>query len=279
MLANLIKAMQLADQFSSNNSAGQDDLFGLGLSEDPQTNTSNVIEFVNAKELDDFERLKAEKETLGFYVKGHPISKYEKELVSITTTSLIDVKPGIVRVAGYIEGIRTRSGQRGRMAELRIDDKTARMVVNLYSEAYEKYRSMLQKDKLVIIIGEAIEDDYYASGVAIKADMVVDLNEIRSRCGSLLITLDKQSIKQTLPQIQDTLKNHLSDKCHVIIDYANEMANGKISLGDNWRVNINDEILNELSEILGDDKVSVMYRDVHKHFTAKPKFKYISGLY
>ncbi len=278
MLANLTKAMQLADQFSSNHSAGQDDLFGLGLSEDPQTDKSNVIEFVNAKELDDFERLKAEKETLGFYVKGHPISKYEKELVSITTTSLIDVKPGIVRVAGYIEGIRTRSGQRGRMAELRIDDKTARMVVNLYSETYERYRPMLQKDKLVIIVGEAIEDDYYASGVAVKADMVVDLNEIRSLCGCLSITLNKESIKQTLPQIQEILKNHLSDKCHVMIQYDNETASGTISLGNDWLVNINDELLSELSEVLGSDKVTVMYKDVHKHFTAKPKFKYISGL-
>ncbi len=191
---------------------------------------------------------------------------------------MIDVKPGIVRVAGYIEGIRTRSGQRGRMAELRIDDKTARMVVNLYSETYERYRPMLQKDKLVIIVGEAIEDDYYASGVAVKADMVVDLNEIRSLCGCLSITLNKESIKQTLPQIQEILKNHLSDKCHVMIQYDNKTASGTISLGNDWRVNINDELLSELSEVLGSDKVTVMYKDVHKHFTAKPKFKYISGL-
>ena len=278
MLANITKAMQLADQFSSNNSAGQDDLFGLGLSKPSESNNSTDIEFVNVKDLNELERLKAEKETLGFYVNGHPITKYEKELLSITTSSLGDVKLGIVRVAGYLEGIRTRSGQRGRMAELRVDDKTARMVVNLYSEAYEKYRSVLQKDKLVIIVGEAVEDDYYSSGIAIKADMVVDLDEVRSLCGFLSLTLNRNTVKKTLPLVQEILRNHKSDKCHVIIKYENDSASGVITLGDDWKVNINDELLEELSVILGDDKVSVLYKDVHKYFTAKPKFKYISGL-
>lgn len=278
MLANITKAMQLADQFSSNNSAGQDDLFGLGLSSSSESNDSANIEFINVKDLNELERLKAEKETLGFYVNGHPITKYEKELLSITTSSLGDVKLGLVRVAGYLEGIRTRSGQRGRMAELRVDDKTARMVVNLYSEAYEKYRSMLQKDKLVIIVGEAIEDDYYSSGIAIKADMVVDLDEVRSLCGLLSLTLNRDTVKKTLPMVQEVLRNHKSEKCHVIIKYENDSANGLITLGDDWRVSINDELLEELFVILGDDKVSVLYKDVHKYFTAKPKFKYISGL-
>src|SRR5690606_15617031 len=115
-------------------------------------------------------RLRAEKETLGFYLNGHPISRYETELHAITTCSLNSLSPGIARVAGYIESIRTRSGQRGRMAELRIDDRTGRAHVNLYSDVYEQYRSMLHKDKLVVIIGEVVSDEFYASGFSIKAD-------------------------------------------------------------------------------------------------------------
>ncbi|MEX2352670.1 MAG: DNA polymerase III subunit alpha, partial [Gammaproteobacteria bacterium] len=179
MLATLGKAMHYAEQFTANSNLGQDDMFGLELGSDPGNSPVSDLEYTGAQELDEHERLHAEKETLGFYLQGHPITRYEKELLSVTTTALNMVNPGVVRVAGYIESIRTRSGQRGRMAEIRIDDRTARVNVNLYSEVYEKYRPILQKDKLVIIAGEAVVDEYYASGISIKADKIVDLAEIR----------------------------------------------------------------------------------------------------
>jgi DNA polymerase-3 subunit alpha len=236
-------------------------------------------EFIEAGEMDYLERLKAEKETLGFYVRGHPITRYESELLAITTTSLNAVNPGIVRVAGYIENIRTRTGQRGRMAEIRIDDRTARMVVNLYSEVYEKYRSVIQKDKLVIIAGEAVEDDYYSSGVAIKAEKVADLPEIRTLCGSLRLKLDPQMLKNgRLDQIRDILKNNAARKSPVFVEYNSDNAKGVLTLGDDWQVEINDTLIEEISGLIGKDNISVEYKDIHRHFAIRPRLKYISGM-
>jgi DNA polymerase III subunit alpha len=278
MLASLAKAMQLAEQYNSNNSAGQDDMFGLDLNSTISNVSELNSEFNDANELGEYERLKAEKDTLGFYLQGHPITRYEKELLSITTTSLNSVNPGIVRVAGYIENIRTRSGQRGRMAEIRIDDRTARMMVNLYSDVYEKYRAILQKDKLIIISGEAVEDDYYASGIAIKAEKVMELAEIRTLCGSLHIKLNKQSMQNNhLKQIKEMLAHNKSNKSNVYLEYINDLASGVITFGDDWRVEINDNLLDDISGLIGKDNIKVEYKDVHKYFISRPKLKYISG--
>jgi DNA polymerase-3 subunit alpha len=278
MLASLAKAMQLAEQHTSNAVAGQDDMFGLELKTTIGESSDVDSEFISANDLNEYERLKAEKDTLGFYLEGHPITRYEKELLSITTTSLNGINPGVVRVAGYIENIRTRSGQRGRMAELRIDDRTARMMVNLYSDVYEKYRSILQKDKLIIISGEAVEDDYYASGIAIKAEKVMELTEIRTLCGSLILKLDNQMMQNNiLIQIKEILARYVSQKSYVIVEYKNDLARGVLSLGDDWRVEISDNLMDEIMDLIGNENISVEYKDVHKYFTSRPKFKYISG--
>jgi DNA polymerase-3 subunit alpha len=277
MLASLARAMRYAEQSASNSSTGQDDLFGLDTP--AGSHAAADSEFVEAKELDEHERLRAEKETLGFYLQGHPISRYERELIHITTSTLSSVNLGIVRIAGYIETVRTRSGQRGRMAELRIDDRTARVHVNIYSEVYEQYRAALQKDKLVIIAGEAVADDYYETGFSIRADKVVDLAELRAICGYLRLKTDKQMMQNgLLAIIKDILKRHAGRKSQVLMDYDNGPACGTVTLGDEWRVEISDNLLDELNGLLGGGNVSVEYRDVHKFLAPKQKFKFISGL-
>ncbi len=279
-MASAGKAIQLAEQHSTNTATGQDDMFGLEFGSNSVIDSEPDSEFAETREMDEQERLKAEKETLGFYVHGHPITRYEQELLAITTSSLNAVNPGVVRVAGYIESIRTRAGQRGRMAEIRIDDRTARMVVNLYSEVYEKYRSVVQKDKLVIISGEAIEDDYYTTGVAIRADKVMELPEVRALCGILSLRLDNQVLDNgKLHQMKEILAKYSGQKNQVVVEYNNEAAKGKINLGDAWKVNISDQLLEDLAVFAGNENVSVTYKDVHKHFSSPQRFKFISGLH
>jgi len=278
MLASLAKAMHYSEQFTSNSNLGQDDMFGLEFGATSSDSLAADSAFVEAKELEEHERLHAEKETLGFYLQGHPITRYEKELVSITTTSLISVNPGVVRVAGYIENIRIRSGQRGRMAELRIDDKTARVNVNLYAETYEKYRPVLQKDKLVIISGEAIVDEYYASGFSIKADKIANLGEIRAACGYLILRLDRKMMQNAgMASIRQLFNQYSSRNSQVIIEYTNGTAKGILTLGEEWRVEISDKLLEEVAGLIGEDNVSVAYRDIHKFFAPKQKLKSING--
>ena len=174
-MASLLKATQLAEQHASNRNTGQDDLFGLGTgpvtghTEEFETHT---VSFVVSGDWDDQERLHWEKETLGFYLEGHPISRYEKELSEIITVQLRHVKKERLRIAGYIENIRTRAGARGRTAEIRLDDRTSRMQLTLYPEVYDRYRPNLIKDRLIIICGEAIEDEPHGLLVPAAEDNV-----------------------------------------------------------------------------------------------------------
>ncbi|MBF8268893.1 MAG: dnaE [Gammaproteobacteria bacterium] len=268
MMASLGKAMQLAEQHSANKNTGQNDMFGLDIKttrEQMQIATSGSdAPFIYVDDWSEHERLIGEKETLGFYLEGHPITRYQQELACIITTQLRDVKPGRVIVAGYIENIRTRSGMRGRMAEIRLDDRTARVNLTLYSEVYQKYRSLLITDNLIIVRGEALVDDYYDFGYYIKADSVHDLNKVRNDFASLKLKLDKTMLANgTIAEIKHSLLPYAKHTRPVSIEYDNGRAVGRLDLGQQWHIELNDQLIEDLSALIGEENVRLDYHNVN----------------
>lgn len=267
MIASLAKATRFAEQFTHNADAGQEDLFGLEISPTQDSvdgiTSESDISFVEADEWSDHKRLLGEKETLGFYLKGHPINLYKDELESIVTTSLRGITSGNVTVAGYIDTIRIRIGPRGRTADVRLDDQDTRIYVILYSEIYQKYSPMLIKDRLIIAKGEAKEDDYYDTGYSIKIDKLFDLNQIRDSCAILRLSLDKDMIEngilESVKSLLTPCKKHLRP---IVIEYDSGTVKGEIDLGDDWKVEINDKLLDDLGSLLGVDNVRLEYSGV-----------------
>ncbi|HHJ36375.1 MAG TPA: DNA polymerase III subunit alpha, partial [Gammaproteobacteria bacterium] len=80
LIASLTNAVQLAEQNQKNASVGQDDMFGS--SDEPDTHAN--VHIVEVDDWDDETRLANEKETLGLYLTGHPITRYETELRRFT---------------------------------------------------------------------------------------------------------------------------------------------------------------------------------------------------
>ncbi len=257
LLASLDRAMQFADQQASNADTGQDDLFGLAPSasnEAAQERTSaDDLPYVQAGEADELARLQGEKETLGFYLEGHPISRYEAELDHVISIRLNAVQPETCPViAGYIENIKIRNGMRGKMAELRLDDMTARMNVTIYPEVFKEYRPLLVKDQLIIIKGDAIADDYFDSGVSVNARGLYTLSQIRSQFSRLHIHLDNKILTNDLvDSIKHLLAQHQPGANPVFMHYNNGIAATCIGMGDAWKVSISDALVTALQHIVG----------------------------
>jgi len=260
LMASLEKALKFADQYTNNSDTGQDDMFGLEVS--PQTGSASEqiesLPYVVAEAWEEHERLRGEKETLGFYLHGHPITHYERELSNIISTQLYHVKPGThVTVAGYIETIRTRTGMRGgRMAELGLDDKTARVHVTVYSENFQRYRNVLLKDQLLIVKGEAVADDYFESGVSIVAREIYTLAQLRAHFGVLQLNIHKSMMNNGfVSNLKDILSRHRAGTNRVFIEYNNGCASTVLNFGDDWTVKISDELITELKPVVGADNI------------------------
>ena len=263
MTSSLNRAIRIAEQSSKNSHSGQDDLFGLFpvVEDDKETGKEpGSSDFLDAVDWSDDERLVGEKETLGFYLQGHPIIKYEAELEGLISARLKDIKIGNnVRVAGYIHRMRTRSGRRGKMAEVLLDDRTARANVTVYSNVFQQCSNDLVKDQLVIIDGEVVEDDFFTSGLAIIANNINTLVQIRERA-NLRIRLCKQGgFLDQMNFLKEALAPHCRGASCVSVEYENEDGQCTLSLGDDWKININDALLESLRHYLGKDNVYLDY--------------------
>ena len=261
MLMNLDKAIQTAEQHSENSHSGQDDFFGLSTSSESNADKTNSL-FVEAVEWDHEARLAGEKETLGFYLEGHPIIKYESELRRITTTKLknmtVDNK-NKVRVAGYIHRMRFQYGTRGKMAEIILDDRSAMVRMTVYQEKFQQYNDILIRDHLIIVEGEVIADDLAANGYSIIAHKIHTLNQMREKLHIRLYLGKQNSNHKTVRFLQDSLHPYCRGNSLVHIEYMNNQALGSITLGDEWRVSINDELLDTLRNYFGQDNVQLEY--------------------
>ena len=254
--ASLTKATQIADQHRRNSESGQNDMFGLMVSEPTEAEDEPLV---NAAEWSKEQLLIAEKETLGLYLSGHPIDRYVEELARFIPKRISELdapeSKGYQRneipviTAGLIVAIRTMKNKNGgRMAFITLDDRTARLEVRVFAEVYEQYQALLQPDKLVVIQGK-IGQDNFTGGLAATAEVVYDVARAREMCGkALVVSVDNPSDDQGwIGFLQTTMTPFKDGLIPVEVDYRNQEARTLISLGPDWKIRPEDALLADLA--------------------------------
>jgi len=265
MAASLDHALQIAEQHNKNDAAGQNDLFGLDApAVAPQeSELPGDGAFVTVPEWSEEDRLAAEKETLGLYLTGHPINRYEAELQRLVSCRLADLRPAGKRsltVAGMVVDLRTRNTARGRMAFVTLDDRTARADVTVYSEVLQKCADLLARDRIIVVRGTCSVDDYTGQ-CAITAEDLYDVQQARDAFArKLIVRLDAARAGNGLvAELQGILGPYRQGPCPVTIDYHGTEAGARLALGAAWQVKVTDTLLEQLRAALGQESICVEY--------------------
>ena len=147
------------------------------------------------------------------------------------------------------------------MAMIRLDDRTARILVNIYSDEYQKYRNLLIKDQLVFVKGKAMEDDYVIEGgLSIKANQVYTLDQIREERSSLILSIEKRDLTNGgVEKLKNAITPYRNGSSKVYIRYNNGNAIANLNLGEEWKLTINDELLDKLTESIGKENIKIDY--------------------
>lgn len=270
LMAALPEAVKAAEQSAANSSAGIVDLFGEVSEAAPDQVYAN---FKATRPWSIKQRLEGEKETLGLYLSGHPVDAYEEEINRLVKRRLsaLQAGKGKQKAAGMIVALRTMKNKRGEtMAFLTLDDRTGRIEVSVFADAYARYRDLLVKDAVIIAEGDIRQDDY-SGGLSLRAQTLSNLADARQQHASgLLLALEHGglggSLLRDIQQILDhnsAVTQQLGDAtgCPVLIRYSGQRAASSIQLGERWRVILSDELLQQLRETCGDESVQLLYRD------------------
>jgi DNA polymerase-3 subunit alpha len=268
----------MAEQQSAMQAAGQDDLFGMSEPE-PAAPVAGVVPDEIA-EWEDEQRLAGEKETLGLFLTGHPIDFYEPDLKALISSRIVRLSLDDVRqtrgrrgggkkvtVAGMVVAVNRRNTQRGTMASVLLDDKTGRIEAALFSETYERYRDEIANDRVLIVEGTLVHDEY-RGGLSIRADCVSGLEDIRlARAACVEMQLSETWLRQlgvspveAVAKLKSLLEPASGGDCEVRLRYRRLDAEVALRLGVGWRIKPTDGFLRQAQRLLGAEAVSVRFR-------------------
>ncbi|MCG9483390.1 DNA polymerase III subunit alpha [Acinetobacter pittii] len=258
LMAQLPEAVQAAEQARSNRESGIMDLFGEV--EEVQRKPAKPV-----KPWSDEVRLKGEKDTLGLYLTGHPIDVYRQELKAFIPVKLNEITATRRGVTTVYAGLVIDVANFPNRVVIVLDDGTARIEVSCNNERFQRFKDIIQVERVVVFEGEIYEREGFDRPMG-RLNKAFTLNEIRQkRANSIQIKLAEEFMQATLAK---DLQNIILPFCNVdmhqhitlqlLIDQP--YAQAELQLGPQWKVAPLDELLAKLRDYFGKDNIYIEYQ-------------------
>ena len=210
LFAILDQALEQGQAAQRDRLSGQISLFAVMDSEDEHPHTK--IEIPSIPDWTDQEKLTFEKETVGFYLTGHPLDDYREDILAVTDTNLSENKQWVegqsLRVGGLIREIKNRKTKKGDpMAVLVMEDIAGTVEVVIFPELYARCASILHNDTPIVIEGVVKKDE---RGDNIIANGVDTLDAAREKytAGACIMLHSDRVNRQNLEALRKVIYRH-----------------------------------------------------------------------
>ena len=202
-----------------------------------------------------------EKESIGFYISGHPLAAFEtdmKRYATATTETLDNIKDGKeVTICGIIAGIKPKMTKKNeKMAILNLEDLLGTVEVIVFPELYRTAQDVLLTDTPLIVAGTL---DKSEQGNKIKAVRVHLLADVKKKGTTRMdIRFNATGLTQDdLLKVKDILLRY-KGSIPVYLRLQNPARKESlISVDRDIRVNPDDKLISEIESVLGIGTVSL----------------------
>ncbi|CEN80021.1 DNA polymerase III subunit alpha [Paraclostridium sordellii] len=267
LLLGYEKLLESISMDRKKNLAGQVSLFdGFGMDESMSNDIQNMYTLPKVNELEEKERLYLEKEVLGMYVSGHPLSQYKEELKKNTTINnadLNDLKDDYVSylnlnekevvMGGIIVNKTIRTTKRNDlMAIIELEDLYGVIEVIVFPQVLQKYNTIIQEDKIIYVEGRlSIKEDENAKLIAREIrDMSTESNQHKP---NLYLKISSIEDKELVNDLISIVTKYPGDNDVYI--YAENIK--QMYKWNHIKVNINENLIDELNHILPKTSIKV----------------------
>lgn len=259
LMAVADKAMELGSKQQREKAVGQFSFFDMdaekfGFNADTET-------LPDIKEWPQQQILAYEKEILGFYMSGHPLSQYQVEIKEFTDYSTQSLRKAVegqdVRLVGLIQSVKLTNTRKTneRMAIVRMEDMDGEVEVVVFPSTYTQLASYLQEGEVVFMRGKVNFRDDEAKIVA------ADMKRIHEVYGAI------KSIKVAVPGLDDLQLRELEKKLAtfpgkvpVYLELSTKSKKGvQILVNEDLFVAPNENLMTEIKELIGKDALSLTF--------------------
>jgi DNA polymerase-3 subunit alpha len=262
LFAELETALDRAARLRADREAGQSNLFGLmddGLS--PVATPGGRTTLTDVPRWSEGERLAFEKESLGFYLSGHPIERYKSEIqefASGTLGYLIRARAmGDVTVMGLMSGLRLTKTKKGdRMAICQLDDFEGTVEGLIFPEAYRQCGTRLKDDESFLVRGKLEAKDDEEKPRLIVSDLTQLDSALRMMTRSIRLRVDLGVLEEAvLVAVKRVLSSHPGEVAVSIeIHRPGEFA-ALVRVDDKLRVKLTADLVSQLEQLTGSSTV------------------------
>jgi DNA polymerase-3 subunit alpha len=158
LFAAIDRATESGQKLQRDREQGQSSLLGMLGGPDPHAGGGSE-RIRDVPDWGEGERLGYEKESLGFFITGHPLERYRAELeqwATATTGRLPELADREVTVGGIVAALRLIKTKKGdRMASFILEDLEGGAEALVFPDTYKKVAGRLAEDQVVLVKGKA----------------------------------------------------------------------------------------------------------------------------
>lgn len=256
MMQGLDRVLNIAYRLHKEKASGQLSFFDIG---DTQDSFKGITRISQVKEWPEPQLLAFEKDMLGFYVSGHPLARYARNLARFRFCSIGDLKHKAdgqeIKVVGLIVKIKhtTTRAKGEKMAILKLEDLEGIVELLVFPKAFRLVVKNIQPNSIVLVKGRLnTKED---TPKIIVNDLILFDDIYRLITG---VNINISGIRENL---FESLKERLSSSPGnaPVYLHLDTPARSRVQLvvGQEFFVEPNEELIDDIESLLGEDRISL----------------------
>ncbi|MCP3874408.1 MAG: DNA polymerase III subunit alpha, partial [Desulfobacteraceae bacterium] len=199
--------------------------------------------------------LSFEKESLGFYISGHPLDKYEDTIRKYTTVNSVSIQDvadeKMIRMAGSLKILKLHKTKKGdMMAFSAIEDQSGSVEVVVFPNLYVKTHMILADEEIVIMEAQVQKKENI---VKLIANKIVPIEQASNEwTNGIQIQVDSQtSSLDTLEDLKSIIEMYPGDCITCLKILTKEKQPVLIKLSDDYMTCSDASFFKQVEEIIG----------------------------
>ncbi|MCK5691044.1 DNA polymerase III subunit alpha, partial [Myxococcota bacterium] len=266
------RALEAGSSAQKDRLSGQTSLFSAFAAADTSDSASTVTEtYADIDEWKDKERLSREKEALGFYVSGHPLDSFAKDLPRLathTSEAFVQLKKAgssykaEYSLGGIVTGYNEKMTKKGdRIAFFNIEDMYGSVEVKAFTKVFAEYGFLLKMDEPLLITGAAGFGDSKGGddtgediATVLRANKIQLLSDARAaQANRVEINVPVYALdNQKLIRLKEILVANSGTTPANLTVTDPDVSETVIDLPENLQVNPTEELLYRVDQLFGE---------------------------
>ena len=257
LMCEMPGAMESAQRIQKDRENGQKGLFGFDEIYESTHKSGNGKTNVNAWE--ENETLAYEKETLGFYITGHPLANQKRQLDRFTncdSQTIAEMNNGRqINIGGIIIKVRTQMTKKGKiMAFITLEDLAGFVEIIVFPDVYKSTESILKTDNTILVKGHI---DTSTETIKIIAKDIMPLSEAAENwTGKIHVNIQTAGLETDfLEKIKSILEAHRGKNDVLLHLISPDGKSISMNASSQLKVAPDDKLILEIEELLGKDSI------------------------